>query len=179
MDKKNVKKMQTISLVIVGLVLSIMVLYMLFSPSRLEDLKVNIFADISECENLLQSENKGAKFVKYDTPSKDKKLKNLEYESFFAGEYSCSDFEFTIFAYEFKNEDDAKAYFENHTGKESEKNANFSINMGIGGYRLRVFHNSMAYSVTSSSRKDAEKIEAFLGENFSVDVLQIFSNENT
>ena len=83
----SAKKIRTISLIIalIFVAYGIISLIIGFVKHMNDPTSYYIFADISECENLLRSENEGAKFVKYDTPSKDKELKNLEYESFFAG----------------------------------------------------------------------------------------------
>ena len=80
------------------------------------------------------------------------------------------DIEFEIFAYEFKDSDSAKRYFNNVTGKNSEElDTNFSASMGMTSYRLVIIDFKKAYIVQGPSN-NAEEIQDFLKENFTVKI---------
>ena len=138
---------------------------------------IYIFADISECENIEKLKHEDAIITVYDTPEKDKNAKGLEYEKFFAAEYDSSELEFEIFAYEFKDGDTAKKYFRNETGKKDDRDINFSSSKGMFGYILIVINDNMAYSALSSSA-DADELEDFLANVFSLNLDSIVESEN-
>ena len=124
-----------------------------------------MFSDISECENFKKHD--GVMVKKYNTPEKDKKLKNLEYEKFYAAKISCDDFEFEIFAYEFKDSKSAKKYFENNTGIDTDRNTTFSTSFGLSNGSQIVISEEKAYIFYCSS-SDRYDVSDFLYENFTV-----------
>ena len=90
-----------------------------------------IFENISECEKIEANMAEDATITKYRTPEADQNLKGLSYNAFFAAYYDSPDMSFTIFAYEFANNDAAKQYFKNSTGKTSKTDVNFSCSTGL------------------------------------------------
>lgn len=129
------------------------------------DYSVYIFSDISECNNLIEQET-DAKMETYDSPSKDKNVADLEYEKFFGGTYSSSQLTFEIFAYEFSSERTAKQYFYNETGKESERDENYSRSLGgFGKFRMIVISGKNAY-VAYTERDTIEVLMKILENTF-------------
>lgn len=134
-----------------------------------------VFKEIGECEALETSDRKDAKFEKYETPSEDKKLKKLEYETFFGGKYSCDEFSFEIFAYEFKDSDTAKKYYENVTGGISGFDANFSKIARMSSFIMVVLNNEFSYTIYTSPH-NAGAVQDFISEIFSLEIY--FDAEN-
>ncbi|MBQ6825744.1 MAG: hypothetical protein IJP34_03680 [Clostridia bacterium] len=132
-------------------------------------IKVYIFADISECQNIITYKAEDAKIEIYESPSEDKYLKGLQYKEFFACKYVAEDFEFRIFAYQFIDSDICKEYFKNFTGNNSDDNINFSGVKGITYYYRMVMYDDKAYTIYTSP-KDSDKVENFIADMFSVEV---------
>ncbi len=126
---------------------------------------VCIYSDISECQ-LMSDEN----FVLYDSPSADPNLDDLVYSSSFCGSYISENMQFEIFAYEFIDDENAKSYFSNATGKIDSLDKNFTSSYGLRKYQLVVLEKNKAYTVTSP-KKYSKKVESFL--------LNCFSNKIT
>lgn len=129
---------------------------------------IYIFENISECKKIHQIKSEDATVELYESPEKDKKLKNLPYTAFFAAKYSSSTLTFEIFAYEFHDEESAQQYFTNHTGKIVDLKTNFTGSLGSFSYDLVVIDGKNAYAINSS--RDVDKMHAFLGELFSKQV---------
>lgn len=124
-----------------------------------------IFSDINECLNL-KNDNSKIEMSKYDSPQNDQHLGNLKYNDFCAAKYKSKELEFEIFAYEFNSVNDAKAYFKNGTGKESENNYNFTASTGLfGPSEIIVFKNEKAYTVYVA-KKYLNKTKEILKKNF-------------
>ena len=119
-----------------------------------------IFADISECEQLISEPNKNITVTRYASPTEDKSLKRLEYNSFFAAEYSSDSLKFEIFAYEFASTNISKQYFKNCTGKERVDDCSFLASSNRVKYELVVFENERAYTVLCKD-KDSKKVNIF------------------
>ena len=134
-----------------------------------EELEIKIYSDIEECKNIVTFDADQAEIHIYDTPVKDKNLKDLEYRKFFGCEYIAEDCNFEIFAYEFDSSDVAMAYFKNETGKGNDPNPTFTDSSGIFSYRRIVVNNNMAYIVTCRNiHKD--KVIDYINKCFSVNV---------
>lgn len=126
-----------------------------------------IFSDISDCEKF--EEYDGVEVKKHDTPKKDKYLKDLKYERFYAGEISSRDFEFDIFAYEFCDEESAKKYYDNVTGVDTERNSTYLSSWGTFSGELVVIHGKNAY-ILRTSTYDRNQALDFINEIFKVKV---------
>lgn len=126
-----------------------------------------IFENISECQGIQNSTLSGAKFEHYEI-EKDKKLKGLTYTERFCGKFSCDEFEFEIFAYEFENAESAKKYFDNVTGTADniESYTSFYGNFGMFSVDIMVFDFEKAYRV-NLSKSDIEEVFQFLSTVFS------------
>ena len=132
-----------------------------------EEIGSCIFSDISECERFEEYDNVDVK--KYDNPEMDKNIKDLDYVKFYSAEISCLDFEFEIFAYEFRNIESAQTYFENVTGKEVSANTEFSSSFGPLSGRRIVIDGKNAYVIYCSSI-DEKAVLNFLYKTFTVNL---------
>lgn len=128
-----------------------------------------IFADISECEAIKMSKLDGARFESYDPHEKDDNLKDLNFEKSFCGKFTCDDFEFEIFAYEFSASETAKAYFVSETGKTDNPDTTFSGSWGATNGRFIVLDSERVYQIKSKS-KYRDDIFEFLSEIFSKEI---------
>lgn len=126
-----------------------------------------IFKDLNELEIVENDFQNYGTVDKYDNPSKDKYLNELNYEDFYAAYYECEDFEFEIYAYEFCDEAVSKNYYRNVTGTESKSDVNFKASSGISETKMIVIDCKNAYSITFEN-KYGKKIQAFLSENFTL-----------
>lgn len=142
------------------------------SCDSVKDVSYTIFADIAECEVLKNSTLEGARFEEYDASEKDRYLKKLDYNACFAGKFTCDEFAFEIYAYEFTDADGAKQYFENATGKNqsSDDKSSFSLVQGIGiplfNTTVNVYNGKNAYRIYTDSWEDWRSIKTFLSEIF-------------
>ena len=124
------------------------------------------FATMEECKNIELMKEDGAEVEVYETPEKDKKAKDLEYEQFYGCKYCSDTMTFELFAYDFSNKEDAQTYFKRHTGKDG-RDVNFSSSTGMFHFELRMLNEETAYFVKGKA-KDEEEILAYLRECFSV-----------
>ena len=118
-----------------------------------------IFQSIDECERLIPTEHSDYAVEKYNSPDKDKELKNLSYEKFWGMNYESDDLKYEIFAYEFKDSDSALRYFINVTGKDlfekdlplsdDDKNEYYSSSKGMFSYDVVVVCQNKAYRLTA------------------------------
>ena len=127
-----------------------------------------IFSEIQELENMeLQFEEYG-EVDRYNDTSKDKNIKEMQYDRFYGAYYKCEDFEFEIFAYEFSNIYNAKKYFQNVTGKECKTTVNFGTTSGMSQKtQMIVINQENAYLILFEN-EFAKEIENFLSENFAL-----------
>lgn len=128
---------------------------------------VYIFQDIKECQNIIANKDENTDIEVFDTPNDDKYLKDLRYNDFFSCRYSCDDFDFEMFAYEFVDSDTSKEYFENVTDRTSERDSDFLSWGGILSYSRVVIDGKNAYIIHSST-SNQEKINKFISTVFSV-----------
>ena len=154
-------------------VLSILMVLPLCGCHDIVDFEYSIypmFEDVGECEALKSSTLEGARFEEYDASEKDRYLKKLNYSACFAGRFTCDEFAFEIYAYEFADADGARRYFKNATGKEPDGDFEFSFVQGLGiplfNTSLKLFDGKNAYRVYTKSWEDWESIELLLGEIF-------------
>lgn len=154
----------TIIVLVAGLLLSCC------SCSAPSDIHINIFSNISECQEIATAPN--ATVEVYNSPSQDKNLKGIKYETFFGCNYLSDDFAFELFAYEFSNSTGAMDYFENITGKSNDPPTTFSESSGMTTSRRVVVDENRAYIVLCKNKhKDA--VFEFINSCFSVNVFHI------
>ena len=127
-----------------------------------------IFSDISECEQILEQKHDDAEITVYDTPD-DKYIKDLEYVNFFACDYSSSELEFEIYAYEFSSKEDAMQYFTNVTGKSNQPERSFSSSKGMFSFKVEAVDGNKVYRAVSPFYDDNDLL-SFLKEIFSVEI---------
>lgn len=147
------------------------------SCSKMNDMCM--FKNFDECKALKTYESDTVEITEYTSPSKDKYYKNYEYNEFWGMKYKSKDLKFIIFAYEYKDKNDALRYFVNVTGKalldniplDDEEYKNFSTSRGMFSYRIIVIQDNKAYIVKAPCRY-GDKIEEMLSENFSVVVFK-------
>ena len=131
--------------------------------------QVYIFADISECQAIVQRANDG-EFSRYDTPSADKNVDGLAYTAFFAGAYSGDSCNFEIYAYEFVDSSTAEIYFQRSANKDTAGvNPNFSGGSNLVDADIVVLHGCTAYAVYMPSACENE-VYQFLAGIFSIQI---------
>ncbi len=133
------------------------------------EMKVYIFENIEECQNINTYKSDDAVIEMYDSPAGDKYLKDLQYNDFFACKYSSESFNFEIFAYEFLDSDTSKEYFENVADRKSERESDFLTWGGILNYSRVVIDGRNAYIIHSKTSSQ-EKINEFISTVFSVEL---------
>ena len=111
----------------------------------------SIFSDIRELDAIESLCFTNQSLNKYDTPSEDKYIKNLEYTEFYAAEFKSKELSFEIFAYTFADVEVAKKYFNNATGKDMDKGVNFLLSGGIINSRLVLMDYERVYRVTTAT----------------------------
>ena len=136
---------------------------------KLSEIELRMFSNMEECNQINELKVNDAEVEIYDSALKDKDLNDLAFQEYFGCKYTCDDFSFTLFAYEFSDSDVAMAYFENVTGKETNPNPTFSDSSGIGSFRRIVVAENKAYTVYSKNDDKNEVIE-FINNWFSLDV---------
>ena len=133
------------------------------------EVDVHIFSDIEECQGIQSLKSEDAKVIIFDSPEEDKYLNDLQYQKFFACEYTSDDLNFKLFAYEFANAEKAMEYFKSATGKENDPNPTFSNSSGMGWYERIVVNKNNAYSVCCKTvHKD--KMSEFLNSCFTIEI---------
>ena len=131
---------------------------------------IYIFSDISECDSLETLNVENGYFTRYQNAMLDNNLSGLQYTEFFAGTYSCDQYTFEIFAYEFIDSVAAKTYFENATGKNSAaSDANFSMVSGIATCHIIVFEGDRAYAIYCPSN-DLSDVSVVLADHFQIKI---------
>ena len=146
------KKSLVIFLLCFSVVLILLTVLFSFVFSALPEQDIYIYENITECEELRALGGETGTFTEYAVPKNDGNLGDLSYASCFAGKYLCVDYDFEIFAYEFEDEESARVYFKNCTGKaNSGRTQNFSLSLGLTRARLAVMKDTKAYIVLCST----------------------------
>ena len=128
-----------------------------------------IFENISECNDIKMSTLPGSKFESYSPKETDKNIKDLLFEESFCGKFSCDDFEFVIFAYEFADSESAKQYYINNTGKINDPSTSFSESWGVTFGEIIVIDLERVYRIEAKT-KYREEVCSFLNEIFSKEI---------
>ena len=132
---------------------------------RNRDDHVYIFQDIEECRKLALYEN-DATVTLYDDPNRDKNYRGQSYLSFVDMNYQSKTMSFTLYAYEFENEDLAKQYFVKATGKEYDSDYYWSKSGGMTQYQIVVAFENKAYCLKTKLRY-IKSVDAMLAKEFS------------
>lgn len=128
-----------------------------------------IFADIDECNNIVLQKSDDAVVEVYDSPDKDRYLKDLEYDSSYACEYKSDDMKFELFAYDFVDEESAQEYYERCAQRDSVGDKDFLMTTGLANHTVRVLYDDCAYTVYTRSGY-ANQVDKYLSNLFTVDV---------
>ncbi len=172
------KRKKTVALfifiILIGCFFVGLFLHMLNNPLSHE---YYIFQNISECEQLIPSDQSNAKIEIYNNVSNDKDLKDLSYKDFFSMNYQSDTLEYELFAYEFEDSDSALKYYVNATGQriyekklplESEDENNLLYaSKGMSYYRIVVIHKNTAYQLIAPNRYQKE-VNELLASSFSI-----------
>lgn len=149
--------------VICSLLINICIFNSACSP---KEISFYIFENIKECATLETQKTKESYITLYDSPSKDKNLNDLKYDEFYAGKYSSDELSFEIFAYQFIDSDNAKIYFKNNTGIETNLDTHYLASGGISKYNVIVIDNKNAYCI-NTKKSQANELMLYLSEVFS------------
>ena len=127
-----------------------------------------IFDNIEECSAIENSELSGAKFEHYNSLKKDKELNNAVPLHSFCGKFSCDDFEFEIYAYEFADGEAAFNYFKNIPGdRVSYKTTDFYFQQNFDSCVLAVVNFESVYKILYDA-DNRDQVHEFLSEIFSI-----------
>lgn len=152
-------------LILIALVLALILILLVVNSVSLFHAEYYIFADIHDFPSIMEESPEDITINQYDSPEKDKYLKKLPYNDFFAADVSGKDYKFQIYAYEFESAESAGKYFENATGKKSEWDKNFLESGGLTGSKIIVLDDTRVYRVSTSSPR---KTRAFLAQIFPI-----------
>lgn len=167
MDERKRRKISNATTAITFFAFVTSFLGFVFFGVFIADKSVCTFANISECEALIERAQADGTFEIYESPASDKHAKGLEYTTFFGGKYSDSECRFEIFAYEFPDRETAVTYFKRHTGKNSRIEVNYSSVIGLFGAHIIVLNGNTAYVVYTPSIYQP-KTQQVLDEVFSI-----------
>ena len=132
---------------------------------RNSDDHVYIFQDIEECRKLALYED-DATVTLYDNPNRDKNYREQSYLSFVDMNYQSKTMSFTLYAYEFENEDLAKQYFVKATGKKYDSDYYWSKSGGMTQYQIVVAFENKAYCLKTKLLY-IKSVDALLAKEFS------------
>lgn len=142
---------RTQKFLLVGCVSVVAITVLLVAIARFATLwnaDVFIFSNIDECKTIENRSVGTGSFTNYQDSTQDDCLQGLSYISFYAGKYSSNQLKFELFAYEFDDVTSSRRYFENITGKNTERmEQNFSISSGMITARIVAYSNNHAYAV--------------------------------
>ena len=169
MIRRN-KMKKSVRIIILSILLLISVVFLEACVNFHIGAEFYIFENLDELENIENSFQKYGTVNRYDSPAKDKYLKDLSFVDSYAAYYECEEFEFEIFAYEFLDKDVSKEYFDNVTGKDQAFDVNFSRHSGItilSKTEMTIIDHEKAYTMIYKSKYN-EDIDNFLSENFTL-----------
>lgn len=129
---------------------------------------VYIFADINECSTISELANHSGSIELYHSPNSDKNLKDSAYTNFYACKYS-GEYSFELFAYEFVDDETAKAYYERANSRPCTQSASFTSVTGMFHYELCVVNGNKAYFI-KSNRESADEVTDLLSNTFSIKI---------
>ena len=179
----ELKKRRIIDFCIVAGTLSIIIALLIFFSflgiRYLDNLKITVFSDIEECQLIEKAGNdEDATVIKISNPSNDKLYdEKFAYKEFWAIQYTSSECSFEIYAYEFENEDIAKAYFEEFVSNGGSKDSSFHSISGINYGQQTVYQNERAYTIYASSHKNLKEAVALVNNCFSVELISPKNSE--
>ena len=159
---KNKKAILIIQIVAILLILSIGPICLIGFFSA-ESLRHYMFSDIQDFEKLDQYA------VTELSPSDDKYLNGLSFESSYTKEISYENASFTIYAYVFADTETAVLYFKNSTGKstDSEHNYSMSTNYLFNSFYI-LQYDCCVYRVEGGNYNDFAEAVNYINENFPI-----------
>lgn len=135
--------------------------------SRRIDNNVYIFRDLGECRALTSYEG-DASVALYDATDPDKEYKGQTFTDFVGMDYQSGTMVFTLYAYEFENEDQAKQYFVDVTGQKYDSDYYYLLSSGnTFRFRIVVAFENKAYRIEAKN-KYIKQVCAMIAECFSI-----------
>ncbi len=136
----------------------------------LHEPQARIFSAIDECKTIEQRKSLDTVITVYNTPDKDKYIKDLAYSNFYGYNYTSNDLSFDFFAYTFPTVENADSYFENVTKEDNPFISNFSsVGNSFNRYYRVVVSKENAYIVHTNT-SDSEEVIALLNSMFSEEI---------
>ena len=165
---KSGNKRKAYAIVAIVLFLCIAAAWLLLSIRYLRAIDRNyyIFGDIQECRELAFYES-DATVSTIESPEQDKKYQGQSFASFVGMRYQSEKMSFTLYAYEFDNNDQAKQYFQKVTGKKNDSKHYFSKSGGMSTYQIVIAYENKAYRLETKLRY-IKQVDAMIAERFSV-----------
>ena len=131
-----------------------------------------MFSDLSECSAIEAENAEGVEITVYDSPDKDKYIKDLAYTNFYACTYSSAELQFHLFAYEFSDQATAQAYFANATGQDATRTPFYLDWRGLTTYERIVINNNLAYTVRAKA-SDRDAVIEIINRIFSEEIINV------
>lgn len=131
-----------------------------------------IFNTLTECENLIPTDETDVTVVRYTIPSCDKDIEGLSYRSFFGMKLQSDALKYEIFAYEFDDAESALAYGIRASGRydykvpEDQESKFWSLSRGTTSVHIVVAFRNKAYQLNAPSEY-TDEIKKLLAEVFS------------
>ena len=165
---KSGNKRKAYAIVAIVLFLCIAAAWLLLSIRYLRamDRSNYIFGDIQECRELAFYES-DATVSTIESPEQDKKYQGQSFASFVGMRYKSEKMSFTLYAYEFDNNDQAKQYFQKVTGKKNDSKHYFLKSCGMSTYQIVIAYENKAYRLETKLRY-IKQVDAMIAERFSV-----------
>ena len=130
-----------------------------------------IFEDFSECENIERLKTEDATITPCDSSEDGKLTATLRYAKFYGARYESKKLNFTIYAYEFSTEADAKDYFlgelkgmDMYDDNLNFANRDYSKN---DDRTIHFYYKKNAYTIKGKT-SESRRLDDFLKEAFSV-----------
>ena len=168
MKRSSVKMIIIISAVVVAaLILWLVLRGDIFKSNAL---KLDMFATLTECQNIETQAEDGATIVSVDALTDDDSIGDLQPLQSYGINYKSKTMAFDLFAYEFATQEDAFAYFENATGKDQQPAVSFSTSTGLEQYRCIVIDHTKVYQVVCA-KEERDAVTAYINDCFSIDLI--------
>ena len=179
--RKTNKRSTIITFSTIMIIIVMVVIVLLAIQTPLIYAEFYIFAEISECEHLLERQASDD-YVKQDLQTaNDPHIKKLKYKDFWGMKYRSSSLAYEFYAYEFENADAALTYYVDVTGQtgylediplsETAENKYWVESHTFFKYKMIVMLGNKVYRLTAPS-KDAKEILDILSDAFSIPISQ-------
>ncbi len=152
----------------------------LYLANRIMD---NSFDEFYIYETTEELENMGTRFCEYGSVEKyavsaDEFLNGLEYENQYLAKYECEEYSFEIFAYEFKEAEQAQIYYNTSMKEDNDDGFDLSIwhcysySSESGEVKIIVINETDVYRI-NYPKKSEEAITALLSQSLSLKIIDI------